>query len=92
MIRVCTNYIRLLGISPKIKVVKVKQASTNPNQKDKRVYQTNVDLCYSHTMVSPPVRGDNPRVKARGLSPRMGGKNHGMTIIYHPYQCRPRSA
>ena len=28
----------------------------------------------SYTMVCPPVRGDNPRVLARGLSPRRGGK------------------
>ena len=33
------------------------------------------------TMVCPPVRGDNPRAKSRGLSPRTGGQ----TMVQQSY-------
>ena len=41
-------------------------------------------------MVCPPVRGDTPRAKAkaRDLS-RVQVDNHGITTLYHLYQCRP---
>ena len=39
-------------------------------------------MCY------PPVRGDNPRALASGLSYVQVDK-HGMTILYHLHQCRP---
>ena len=42
----------------------------------------------SYTMGCPPVRGDNPRALASGLSYVQVGK-HGITILYHPHQCRP---
>ena len=42
----------------------------------------------SYTMVGPPVRGDNPRALASGLSLVQVDK-HGITILYHPHQCRP---
>ena len=35
-----------------------------------------------HTMVCPPVRGDNPRALAYGLS-HVQADNHGITISYH---------
>ena len=35
-------------------------------------------------MVCPPVRGDNPRALASGLSPVQSG-NHGIFILYHLY-------
>ena len=39
-------------------------------------------------MGRPPVRGDNPRALASGLSYVQVYK-HGITILYHLYQCRP---
>ena len=39
-------------------------------------------------MGCPPVRGDNPRALASGLSYVQVDK-HGITILYHPHQCRP---
>ena len=42
----------------------------------------------SYTMGCPPVRGDNPRVLASGLSYVQVDK-HGITILYHLHQCRP---
>ena len=38
-------------------------------------------------MGCPPVRGDNPRALASGLSYVQVDK-HGITILYHQYQCR----
>ena len=45
-------------------------------------------LCNSYTMGCPPVRGDNPRALASGLSYVQVDK-HGITILYHLHQCRP---
>ena len=42
----------------------------------------------SYTMGCPPVRGDNPRALASGLSYVQVDK-HGITILYHLHQCRP---
>ena len=39
-------------------------------------------------MACPPVRGDNPRALASGLSYVQVGKQ-GITILYHLHQCRP---
>ena len=39
-------------------------------------------------MGCPPVRGDNPRALASGLS-YVQVEKHGITIVYHLYQCRP---
>ena len=41
---------------------------------------------YSNTMGCPPVRGDNPRALASGLSYVQVDK-HGITVLYHLYQC-----
>ena len=41
-----------------------------------------------NTIVCLPVRGDNPRALASGLSYVMVDK-HGITILYHLHQCRP---
>ena len=38
-------------------------------------------------MGCPPVRGDNPRALASGLSYAQVDK-HGITILYHLHQCR----
>ena len=38
-------------------------------------------------MGCPPVRGDNPRALASGLSYVQEDK-HGITILYHLHQCR----
>ena len=43
---------------------------------------------YSYTMGCPPVRGDNPRALASGLSYVQVDK-HSITILYHLHQCRP---
>ena len=42
----------------------------------------------SYTVGCPPVRGDTPRALASGLSHVQVDK-HGITILYHPHQCRP---
>ena len=42
----------------------------------------------SYTMGSPPVRGDNPRALASGIS-YVQVDTHGITILYHLHQCRP---
>ena len=42
----------------------------------------------SYSMGCPPVRGDNPRALASGLSYVQVDK-HGITILYHLHQCRP---
>ena len=44
-------------------------------------------ICNSYTMGCPPVRGDNPRALASGLSYVQVDK-HGITILYHLHQCR----
>ena len=43
---------------------------------------------YTCTMGCPPLRGDNPRALASGLSYVQADK-HGITILYHLHQCRP---
>ena len=45
-------------------------------------------LSNSYTMGCPPVRLDNPRALASGLSYVQVDK-HGITILYHLHQCRP---
>ena len=45
-------------------------------------------LSNSYTMGCPPVREDNPRALASGLSYVQVDK-HGRTILYHLHQCRP---
>ena len=42
----------------------------------------------NYTMGCPPVRGDNPRALASGLSYVQVDK-HGITILYHLHMCRP---
>ena len=44
----------------------------------------------SYTMACPPVRGDNPRAIARGLS-NVHVDKHGITISYHLHRYRPYS-
>ena len=46
------------------------------------------NLSNSYTMGNPPVRGDNPRALASGLSYVQVDK-HGITILCHLHQCRP---
>ena len=45
-------------------------------------------LCNRYTMGCPPVRGDNQRALASGLS-NVQMDIHGITILYHIHQCRP---
>ena len=45
------------------------------------------ETCNSYTMGCPPVRGDNPRASASGLSYVQVDK-HGITISCHLHQCR----
>ena len=47
-----------------------------------------LDISNSYAMGCPPVRGDNPRALASGLSYVQVDK-HGITILYHLHQCRP---
>ena len=46
------------------------------------------EISNSYTMGCPPVRGDNPRALASGLSFVQVDK-HGITILCHLHQCRP---
>ena len=48
--------------------------------------KTTTRLSISYTMGCPPVRGDNPRALASGLSYVQVDK-HGITILYHLHQC-----
>ena len=41
----------------------------------------------SYSMGCPPLRGDNPRALANGLSYVEVGR-HSITILYHLHQCR----
>ena len=45
-------------------------------------------ICNSYSMGCLPVRGDNPRALASGLSYVQVDK-HGITILYHLHQRRP---
>ena len=45
-------------------------------------------ISYSYTMGCSPVRGDNSRALASGLSYVQADK-HGITVPYHLDQCRP---
>ena len=47
-----------------------------------------VRISSSYSMGRPPVRGDNPRALASGLSYVQVDK-HGITILYHLHQCIP---
>ena len=55
------------------------------------VIYLNKCLRNSYTMGCTPVRGDNPRALASGLSYVQVDK-HGVTILYHLHQCRPRTS
>ena len=56
-------------------------------QTGKRIIWSYV-LGNSYTMGGPPVRGDNSRALAIGLSYIQVDK-HGITIYHHLHQCRP---
>ena len=46
-------------------------------------------VCDRYIMVCPPVRGNNPRALASGLSPVQADKLwYCITILYHLYKCR----
>ena len=47
-----------------------------------------ITLSNNHTMGCPPIRVDNPRALASGLSYVKVDK-HGITILHHLHQCRP---
>ena len=49
------------------------------------------NICNSYTMGCPPVRRDNPRALASGLSYVQMDK-HCITILYHLHPCRPCTA
>ena len=51
-------------------------------------YSRDHRLSNSYTMGSTPVRGDNPRALASGLS-YVHVDKHGITILYHLHPCRP---
>ena len=46
---------------------------------------------HSYTMGCPPVRGDNPRALASGLS-YVQVDTHDITSLYHLHQCRPSTS
>ena len=45
-------------------------------------------ICNGYTMACPPVRGDNPRALASGLS-YVQVDNYSFNILYHLHQFRP---
>ena len=45
------------------------------------------DISNSYTMGCQPIRGENPRALASGLSYVQVDK-HALTILYHLHQCR----
>ena len=51
-------------------------------------YIISYSLRNSYTMGRPPVRGENPRALASGLSYVQVDK-HGTTILHHLHQCIP---
>ena len=53
----------------------------------RQVINKTSELCNSYTKGCPPVRGDNPRALASGLSYVQVDK-HGITILCHLHQCR----
>ena len=55
---------------------------------DQKVGHFVTRISLSYTMGCPPVRGDNPRALASGLSYIQVDKP-GITILYHLHQCRP---
>ena len=52
-----------------------------------KIYHVVLALCNSYTMGCPPVRGDNPRALASGLS-YVQVDIHGITILCHLHRCR----
>ena len=60
----------------------------NYGQRHTRIHVHCYIISNSYTMVCPPVRGDNSRALASGLSYVQGDK-HGITILYHLHQCIP---
>ena len=59
---------------------------TRPSEKYTQGQKISVDILpnvSSYTMVCLPVRGDNPRALATGLS-YVQVDSHGITILYHP--------
>ena len=52
-----------------------------------RKVSTQTKTSNSYTIGCPPVRGDNPRALASGLSYVQVDK-HGITILYYLHQCR----
>ena len=81
-----------------------RQGGGGPGQSDKKnsdVFFSVLSLFYRSQMVNfkenhnfsmflgcPPVREDNPRALASGLSYVQVDK-HGITIVYHLHQCTP---
>ena len=65
--------------------VQDEEQSTLDSFREKRDHRW---ISNSYTMGCPPVRGDNPRALASGLS-YVQVDNHGITILYHQHQCRP---
>ena len=58
---------------------------------DMQYHKSNCQAAYQgvniDTMGCPPVRGDNPRALASGLS-FIQMDNHGITILYHPFRVK----
>ena len=81
----------ILSISNYLKSVKV-ICSQMTNNKHVLFIETSwtalTTLSNSYTMGCPPVRGDNPRALASGLSYVQVDKD-GITILYHLHQCIP---
>ena len=74
-----------LGVSS-LQSVKQEEHAASRNDAMKVVIISN-----SYAMACPPVRGDNPRALASGLSYVQADK-HVITILYHLRQYRPRTS
>ena len=88
--RFCLNSIRKIIISLRVTSSKRYQNVRSDLTILGPFANVTLTLCVSwgYTMGCPPVRGDNPRALASGLSYVQAGK-HGITILYHLHQCRP---
>ena len=88
------NIFFLKGVMLHTKLIGMKHSSPRKdevgteNHNSPLVFLSHWPLRNSYTMGCPPVRGDNPRALASGLSYIQVDK-HGITILYQLHQCRP---
>ena len=68
-----------------VKKISIPSTPPSPNSIFTLQNRSSLCICNSYSMGCPPVRGDNPRALASGLSYVQVDK-HGITILYHLHQ------